>query len=450
MKKKIQNFDLLYAIFKPYVNFTFAQFYDKIVVEGKENIPKEKTVILAPNHQNALMDALAVLMTQPGQPVFLARADIFKKKIIAKILIWLNILPVYRQRDGRSELDKNKEIFEQAIDVLRDHVTLCLMPEGAQSFKRTLLPLVKGMFRIAFSAQEELKDSEIVIVPVGIDYEDYVKPSKNLIIRFGAPISINDYMTQYNEHQAKALNALRDDLSEKIGALIQNIRSEKYYATFYDMSLMADSLLCQCTPNSKKNLLTLLKARQEISAALDHEENENPKKIEELARHYSDYSSCLKKLRLKDDVFEKPKKLPQLLLKSLLLIIGFPLFLAGRVANFIPSFISVKVAQNLKEDDFRSSFHLVLWLLLYLIYYSIVIVVLSFVFHSFLIALGIALSAMFLGRMSLFYQVATNNILNVWRLRFIQKKNSADFNEMKKQREYIINTVLFMVKKYFH
>ena len=58
-------------------------FYRKVIVLGRDNINPDHHIIFAPNHQNALMDALAVLFTQKKQLVFLARADIFKKKTIA-------------------------------------------------------------------------------------------------------------------------------------------------------------------------------------------------------------------------------------------------------------------------------------------------------------------------------------------------------------------------------
>lgn len=446
-EKKIQDFDLLYVFLKPCVNITFSQFYDKIIVDGKKNIPKDKTIILAPNHQNALMDALAILMTQPGQPVFLARADIFKKKSIASILHTLNILPVYRQRDGRGELDKNKEIFEQAVDVLRDNVRLCLMPEGVQSSKRSLLPLVKGMFRIAFFAQEELPDRDIVIVPTGIDYEDYVTPGENLIIRFGAPISVKDYMPLYETHQAKALNALREDLSERIGALIQNIRSEKHYDAFYGISLIADASVCGCKPNSKKKLLAGLEARQKISRALDKEEQNNPEAAEKLAQQYTDYSERLEKSRLTDAVFEKSRKIPLTLLKSLLLILAFPFFLAGAITNFIPSFFSRLIPKRLKKNDFKSSFHVVLWLVLYVVYYLIGFIVLCFVCHSILTALAIAFGSMFLGRISLFYQKWTKNVLEIWRFISLRGRKPAEAEALKAERDGIIETVLKLVGK---
>ena len=56
---------------------------------GRENINPDDHLIFAPNHQNALMDALAVLFTTKGQPVFLARADIFKRKQLLQSFIFL-------------------------------------------------------------------------------------------------------------------------------------------------------------------------------------------------------------------------------------------------------------------------------------------------------------------------------------------------------------------------
>lgn len=66
-----------YAALKSYITLVHRIYYKKVFVQGKENIPANKPVIFAPNHQNALMDALAVISTVNKQPVFLARADMF-------------------------------------------------------------------------------------------------------------------------------------------------------------------------------------------------------------------------------------------------------------------------------------------------------------------------------------------------------------------------------------
>jgi len=120
-KENIEKYSARYALVKQTVAFWHDNiFYRKIIVMGAENINPDHHLIFAPNHQNALMDALAVLFTHKGQPVFLARADIFKKKIIASLLYFLKILPVYRIRYGFSTLKSNDEMI---LRFLRSHFT---------------------------------------------------------------------------------------------------------------------------------------------------------------------------------------------------------------------------------------------------------------------------------------------------------------------------------------
>ena len=58
------------------------------------------------------MDPLAVMFSINKQIVFLARADIFKNKIAAKFLHFLKILPVFRIRDGKENLNNNDLTFD--------------------------------------------------------------------------------------------------------------------------------------------------------------------------------------------------------------------------------------------------------------------------------------------------------------------------------------------------
>jgi 1-acyl-sn-glycerol-3-phosphate acyltransferase len=79
-KDNIEKYSTRYALFKQAVAFWHDNvFYRKIIVRGAENINPDEHLIFAPNHQNALMDALAVLFTHKGQPVFLATEQIFSK-----------------------------------------------------------------------------------------------------------------------------------------------------------------------------------------------------------------------------------------------------------------------------------------------------------------------------------------------------------------------------------
>ena len=78
IRKKIYDKDPFYAVLKPVVDWCTRQSYRRIDVRGKENLPEDGAVLLAPNHSNTLMDALVMLQAQKAPTVFGARADMFK------------------------------------------------------------------------------------------------------------------------------------------------------------------------------------------------------------------------------------------------------------------------------------------------------------------------------------------------------------------------------------
>ena len=167
-EKKIQDYNWWYSTLRYYVDLVLKLSYRNVRYVGTENIPQNGAVIYAPNHTNALMDALVILAMDRKPKVFVARADIFKNKMLAKIFHFLKILPIMRMRDGIDEVRKNDETISKAVDVLRDHVPFCIFPEGTHQAKYSSLPLSKGIFRIAFQAQDLMPDMPLYIVPVGM------------------------------------------------------------------------------------------------------------------------------------------------------------------------------------------------------------------------------------------------------------------------------------------
>ena len=196
--KEVYKRNFFYYMIYPYVRAFFFSFYSKVEYSGQENIPINEPLLIAPNHQNALMDALNLLYTTPQDIVFLARADIFNNRALAFFLNSMKMLPVFRQRDGAAELGKNVDIFDICVDVLLNRHFLCVMPEGNHGSQRRLRTIVKGIFRIGFRAQEEYKDKPFVkILPVGFDVRDYIKHNQPLLVQYGKPIDLSEYWVQY-------------------------------------------------------------------------------------------------------------------------------------------------------------------------------------------------------------------------------------------------------------
>ncbi len=233
MKRSLADFNLFYTLVFPVVQFATLCHYRRVVVRGKENIPHDQHYILAPCHQNAMMDPLVVLMVMYRPIVFLARADIFAKPVARFFLTWLRISPVYRIRDGREQLTRNEAVFDNARQALEKGMPLCLMAEGTHNNRHQLLPLVKGMFRIAGETQRDLGDKPLYIVPVGLDYDHYENPYSSVVVNFCPPIDVRQYMAEFSDNEPVALNHMRQDLTHAMKDAIHQVNADEHYDDEY-------------------------------------------------------------------------------------------------------------------------------------------------------------------------------------------------------------------------
>jgi len=370
----IYDFSLSYSLVKRHVIFTFKRFFSDYIITGRENLPPEGPVIFAPNHLNALMDALAAISVLPHKTpiVFLGRADLFNNETAAKVLRFSKIMPAFRMRDGAANLEKNHGIFELCVDVLNHNKALGIMPEGNQGGFRRLRPLVKGIFRIAFSAQEKYGlQPGVKIVPIGIDYGDLVKFRKHIIVNIGKPIEVSDYMAEYNENPVNATNQIRERLSKDICDLTLNLATENHYDCFETATEVANTAVVKELQMPDKTLFRF-KARQKIAERLVALENEEPEKIEKLETLCTTYKENLNKLNLHSWLLEKKQyKMGTLLLTGLMLLCTFPIFLVGFLLNMLPFYSPLLIRKALKitYPGGLSSVHLVFSLVTFPVFY---------------------------------------------------------------------------------
>ncbi len=370
--RRIDRWSLRYKIVKIFVDFAHNWiFYRKVSVIGRENLPKDTPLFFAPNHQNALMDALMILCNINTQPVFIARADIFKNKFIARILIFLKILPAYRIRDGKENLKKNEEIFDISVKILENNNTLTLFPETTHTNKRRLQILKKGVQRIVFQAEEK-NDFKlgVKIIPIGMYYSNYWNFKSDVQIIFGKPIDIQEYLELYQENPQKAMLALRDKLTDEIKPLIINIENKEYYNLFEFMREVYNRKMRRKL-KLKKNIYNKFIADKQIIKSMDKTFEKEPKIVEKLNEKANLYQKELKSLNIRHWVVEKNEKIFGLILKSLVMIAGTPVFLYGYINNIIPYNLPKLITRNVKDKQFLSSINFVVGLISYPLFYAI-------------------------------------------------------------------------------
>ncbi len=446
-RKNIYKWSFGYGLFRKYVICLHHLYYDRITIVGKNNIPENKAVIFVMNHQNALMDALALLTNIKEQPVFLARSDIFKNQFVARILYFLKILPIYRIRDGYQALEQNKEIFQLNLKILRSKKAIGIMPEGNHGDKRRLRPFQKGVFRIAFLAQEENPDQEIFIQPVGLHFEKHNKAFKSLFIHFGKPILVKDFLNEYIQDANKGIKQIKSALSERLSNLIIDIRSLKYYHLIEGVrQLYAQHLMLK----SGKNHYSLqddIKVNKKIVKLLDHEVAANEENIQEMNRSFDEFKKLLKKLDLPMNVFDRSNYSKRIAVNCIFLFFTFPFFLAGFLLSILPVFIVRKTISRIKDEQFISSVRFVASLVFFSIYYLILFLILISFFSwyiSFGIVMIIALSGLFAFEHYLRVLRNTYTTLKAWNYK--RKGNSA-FGKARHQRKNLIRDMEEIFKK---
>ncbi len=365
MSKAIQDNNLLYNVLTPLVQFGCRCHYNSFTVRGLDNLPVNGAYIIAPCHQQALMEPLAVLNIAPKPPVFLARADIFKKPTFRAILTFLKIMPVYRIRDGQDQLGRNREVFDRCRDVLVDGFPLCLMAEGRHNNRHHLLPLGKGMFRIAGEAQLALGDHPLYIVPTGIDFDEYEQPYSNLVVNVGRPIAVQPFAETYRTNEPLALNQMRDTLHEALLPLMHDIRTDEHYEEVMT--------LCNVLNRSMRNREGLRNTawnrflvRQKISQRMDALIAAGAPEAERLAADAARFADKCRRLKIGEKTVAEHWSLVGTLLALLTAILPIAVAVIFPVVRLvllfcllcypimlIPTHLIIK--RNIKDPQFRSS-----------------------------------------------------------------------------------------------
>ena len=375
--KKIQDFNLAYAILRYYVDITLKLSYRNIRYVGRENIPQDGAVIYAPNHTNALMDALVILAMDRRAKVFVARADIFKFPILAKIFTFLKIMPIMRMRDGLDEVRRNNETIEKAVDVLRDKVPFCIFPEGQHQAKYSSLPLSKGIFRIAFQAQEMMPDVPLYIVPVGIRYGNFFRFRSTVSVHVVEPINVGEFIAAHKEQTTQEqMNIMREDLTERMKSSILYIPNDDDYEAKYEVCATIVKAQAKKVKQSSAEPLHELDAHflanRLTVKQIDRLMDEQPERAAELLKLGREAAVLRRSRHISLDSISIKYPVLSRILKLLFFIVALPYCIPVSVLTLPIKLVCMFVCHLMKDKAFHNSarylVNLVLWPILMIIY----------------------------------------------------------------------------------
>jgi 1-acyl-sn-glycerol-3-phosphate acyltransferase len=157
-------------------------FCHKIHLKNKQLFKTKGPLLIIANHPNSFLDALIIGSYYHRRVYFLARGDAFKKPIHRFILESLNMIPVYRLREGKAYLHLNDYAFNKSIDLLSQGFAVLVFIEGTCINSHELQPFKKGTARILEGIQKLNIHPRIHIAGIAFNQLNGIGKTVNLIV----------------------------------------------------------------------------------------------------------------------------------------------------------------------------------------------------------------------------------------------------------------------------
>ena len=204
-KKQKKNIfkEILRVIIKSFLGaLVYIVYWPKKV--GENNIPKNKPVIICPNHTNFLDPAVLVL-TSKRQLHFMAKEELFKNPIL-NFLGWVfEMFPVKRNTGDMASM-------KNSLKYLKNNKILGIYPEGTRNGIAKKVKFKTGAVYLALS-------TNAVIVPVGI--QGNFKLFRKIKLNFGKPMDFSNYKSQ--KHDKEVLEKITKEVMDEVIRLTNEV-----------------------------------------------------------------------------------------------------------------------------------------------------------------------------------------------------------------------------------
>lgn len=170
-------------------------FYRDVQISNSERIPRQGPILIAMNHQNALVDAILALWIVPRDLRLTAKATLGDSVLGALLLNAMGAIPLRRTSDDHAAPDpiRNRQSFKAMIDEMRSGGAVLVFPEGKSHNDPEMAPLKTGLARAALRAREAGVHG-IQIIPIGITFENKAEPDTAILAQVGNPIAVDEWL----------------------------------------------------------------------------------------------------------------------------------------------------------------------------------------------------------------------------------------------------------------
>lgn len=197
--------------FVRYVTMGVYKLFYNFHIEGAENIPQDRALVMASNHRSY---ADPVILTMPmKKPVtYMAKEELFKNKLFGWFITKLGAFPVRR---GTGDM----QVIDDAVAILNSGRHLVIFPEGTRSKDGKV---GKGKTGVAMIAAKSGAD----VLPCGIIFEgEKLHFRSKLTLKFGKVIPAAEIAVE--DASPKAVKEVKKRIMGEITQLVEGTAAEK-------------------------------------------------------------------------------------------------------------------------------------------------------------------------------------------------------------------------------
>jgi 1-acyl-sn-glycerol-3-phosphate acyltransferase len=331
----------LYNWFKAYIRFLFEKVYYKdTYYPDTNNLPGVgESLLIVSNHQNSLIDGIAVALSFRDRLVhFFIKKDMsLLKPIVNRTCRAVGLFPV-------TEMD------DVCLKTLSEGGTVLVYPEEHHQDKHILAPFNSDYVRTAFDAAQLTNfERDIFILPSCNHYSYYFGMRQQVMVKFGAPIPLRQYYSQYQE-QAEATIALVDAaVRSQIEDMMLDVHDSEHYEAidFIRQSDFGVNYAKSCGSNPQ-DLRQKLASDKKLVSALEQSSDDS---VYDVA---SRYHALLKQLDFSEKCYNEAPRIQDVIVKCLGMVIILPLAIFCAWPS-IPSYFITKYYIRKKNDKMYSS-----------------------------------------------------------------------------------------------
>jgi hypothetical protein len=272
--------------------------------------------------------------------------------VFGNVLHALGMLPAYRAVDDSKQVERNMESLSNAARCLVRREAVGIFPEGKSHDLFKVEQVRSGAARIVMQAVSE-GTSGLVIVPLGLNYEQKDRLFTSIWVRVGAAIDVAVWLKQQDADERKAMRALTVEIDRRLKEAVIHLDESKWEPFLHDLEVLRPPPKSHAT-----GPVAALRQRKRIADAMNYFLKTDRPRAEAMAdkieRHHKDLAALGLNIRSPVVRLRGPLLIARLKGELLLLLLALVPALAGTVHHIIP-FLMTRAVARLFQTPGRSS-----------------------------------------------------------------------------------------------